>query len=191
MRARLFALIVSVLAGPSLGCSAAGKAGQGVQVASVDPQTGTLGVGPAAAVPGIGAVKLVNLERGASSVDGVRAGRVALVTFWATWCDACEKELGALNRLHERATGEHAVVIGVAVGEPSAKVRGFVERHRLDYAQLVDEDFALTDALEQRSLPATLVVSRTGKVVYKGGALDAEALAAFRKAIAADPVSPP
>jgi len=129
-------------------------------------------------------IGVLDLDRASRSVDGVRAGRVALVTFWATWCEACEKEFAALNRLNERATGEKAVVIGVAVGEPSAKVRGFVEQHGLKYAQLVDEDFLLTDALGQRTLPATLIVSRTGEVVYKGGMLGAEALAAFRKAIA-------
>lgn len=129
-------------------------------------------------------VAVIDLDRAPKSVEGLRAGRVALVTFWATWCDACQKEFSALNRLDDRATGDQAVVIGVAVGEPSAKVRGFVQEHGLKYAQLVDEEFHLTDALGQRKLPATLIVSRTGDVVYAGGVLDAQALAAFRKAMA-------
>lgn len=128
-------------------------------------------------------VPLLDLARAPKSVEGVRAGRAALVTFWATWCDACQKEMPALNRLDERATGDHAVVIGVAVGEPSAKVRGYVEKHGLRYTQLVDEDFRLTDALGQKRLPATVVLSRRGEVVFVGGALDAEALAAFRSAL--------
>jgi peroxiredoxin len=128
-------------------------------------------------------VPVFDLDRSAKSVDGLRAGRVALLTFWATWCEACQKEQEALNRLHERATGDKAVVIGVAVGEPSLKVKSFVEQHGLRYAQLVDEEFRLTDALGQRRLPATVIVNRDGKVVYRGGALDAEALAAFRDAL--------
>lgn len=129
-------------------------------------------------------VALLDLDRTPKSVDAVRAGRVALVTFWATWCDACQREMPALNRLDERATGTEAVVIGVAVGEPSPRVRQFVQRHALRYTQLVDEDFQLTDALGQKRLPATLVLDRSGQIVFQGGALDPPALAALRRALA-------
>ncbi len=64
-------------------------------------------------------------------------------------------------------------------------MRRFVEAHDLRYPQLVDEELHLTDALGQNRLPATLVVSRTGEVVFTGGVLDTNALAAFRKALAA------
>jgi peroxiredoxin len=162
MRAGLLALI----AGLALGCAVPAPA-----------------AAPAAGGARLPAVAVVDLDRAPRSVEAVRAGRVALVTFWATWCDACRKELGALNRLDERATGEHAVVIGVAVGEPAAAVRAFVERNGLRYAQLVDEELRFSDALGQRSLPATLVVGRSGEIVYSGGALDAAALAALRAAL--------
>ena len=41
----------------------------------------------------------------------------------------------------------------------------------------------LADALGQRRVPATLVVDRSGRVVYRGEALDEGSLAAFRKAL--------
>lgn len=171
MRARLLPLTAPLLLlAASLGCA---------------PPTPTFGP-PAVR---LAAVPLVDLARSPHTVDALRAGRVALLSFWATWCDACEKELAALNRLHARATGEHAVVIGVAVGEPPGAVRRFVEAHDLRYPQLVDEHLHLTDALGQRRLPATLVISRTGEVVFTGGLLDSAALAAFRKALAA-PIPP-
>ena len=133
-----------------------------------------------ARVPG---VQLADLAQAPRTVESVRNGRVALVNLWATWCDACEKEMPALNRLDERATGDQAVVIGVAVGEPAAKVQGYVEKHGLHYTQLVDEGFLLTDALGSKRLPTTLVVNRRGEVVYVGGALDKDTLAAFRAAL--------
>jgi peroxiredoxin len=110
-------------------------------------------------------------------------GRPALVTFWATWCDACRTEMPALTKLDGWAREHGAVVVGVAVGEPEAKVTEFVAAKKLAYPQLVDEDFHVADALGERRVPATLVVDHTGRVVYRGGALDERARDAFEAAI--------
>lgn len=89
----------------------------------------------------------------------------------------------ALAKLDGWAREHGAVVVGVAVGEPEAKVAEFVATKRLAYPQLVDEDFRVADALGERSVPATIVVDRTGRVVYRGGALDERAKDAFEAAI--------
>lgn len=114
----------------------------------------------------------------------VTEGRVALVSLWATWCDACTKEIDSLNRLAARtADRRDAIVIGVAVGESTASVDAFRKHHEMTYAQLVDADFSLADALGQRHVPATLVIDRAGRVVYRGDVLDGAGLAAFRDAL--------
>ena len=82
-------------------------------------------------------------------------GRVALVSLWATWCEACGKEMDALNRLDAKtAAGRDAVVIGVDVGEEPQAVAEFARRRGLRYTQVVDVDFAFADALGgQRRVP--------------------------------------
>jgi peroxiredoxin len=117
-------------------------------------------------------------------------GRVALVSLWATWCDACKDEIDALNRLHEATkTNGDAVVVGLDVGEERSLVTAFAARRGLTYPLLVDEGFVFADALGQRRVPATLVLDRSGRVVFRGDALDAAALGAMRKAVA-EPLSP-
>jgi thiol-disulfide isomerase/thioredoxin len=118
-------------------------------------------------------------------LEAAAAGKPALVSFWATWCDACIAEMDALNRLDERARSSGGMVIGVAVGETREKAAAFARQRGLRYAQLVDEKLALADALGQKRLPATLVLDRQGKVVFTGGTLDERALAAFRDAMSA------
>jgi thiol-disulfide isomerase/thioredoxin len=107
-------------------------------------------------------------------------GRPALVSLWATWCTACREEFSELNRLEEAAAKADAAVVGVAVGEDPSDVRRTVERERLRYRQFVDTDFRFSDALGVRRVPMTLVVDRSGAIVYVGGVLDSAALAAFR-----------
>lgn len=129
-------------------------------------------------------VALMGTDGQKADLDSVRAGKPALVSFWATWCEACRTEFDALNRLDDRIKTEDALVIGVAVGETANVAGAFASKHQLHYAQLVDEHFALADALGQREVPATIVLDRAGNVVFSGGTLDAQALAALRKAMA-------
>jgi peroxiredoxin len=130
-------------------------------------------------------VAVTTLAGEPAQVGHVAEGRAALVSLWATWCEACDKEMDALNRLHDGThAGRDAVVIGVAVGEDAKRVAAFAQRRGLRYPQLVDAGFAFADAIGQRRLPATLVVDRQGRIVYRGDALDAHALEALRRAIA-------
>jgi cytochrome c biogenesis protein CcmG/thiol:disulfide interchange protein DsbE len=135
---------------------------------------------PAARVP---AVPVLSLDRRAASLAELTRGRPALVALWATWCASCSRELGELDRLQGRVGGD-ALVVGIAVGEPFERVAAFLRPRRLGYAQLVDEDFKLADALGAKRVPTTLVIDRAGAVRYAGGELDPAALAAFRRAIA-------
>jgi thiol-disulfide isomerase/thioredoxin len=134
------------------------------------------------------AVQLSTLAGERTEVARLADGRVALVSLWATWCDSCQKEMDALNRLHAAtAEGRDAIVIGVDVGEEPEAVAAFARRRGLRYAQLLDEHFELADAVGQRRLPCTLVVDRRGRIVFRGDALDARALDALRRTIADAP----
>jgi peroxiredoxin len=131
---------------------------------------------------------VVTLEGERTELGHVTEGRVALVSLWATWCEACTKEVDAMNRLAKKTADRHdALVVGVAVGESPSSVDAFVRRHGMTYLQLVDEDFSLADALGQRNVPATLVIDRRGRVVYRGDVLDSAGLSAFRKALEGAP----
>jgi thiol-disulfide isomerase/thioredoxin len=139
----------------------------------------------ASAAPGVlPAARVVHVDGQETDLPSVVRGRVALVSFWATWCEACDGEMAALSRLEQRAQArQDALVVTVAVGETRDAAVEFARRRGLAGVQLVDEDFRLADALGQRQVPATLVVDRQGRIVYRGGALDAAGLAAFRGAL--------
>jgi peroxiredoxin len=124
--------------------------------------------------------ELAGQSRAAAQLEAARGSRPALVSLWATWCEACRTEFGALNRLDAEARDRGALVVGVAVGERADVAGRFAEAHGLRYAQIADEDFVLSDALGERRIPAILVLDRTGRIVYRGGALDDAALRAFR-----------
>jgi thiol-disulfide isomerase/thioredoxin len=141
---------------------------------------------PAARAPvthSLPSVSLRTLDDQPAQLEKVLAGRVGLISLWATWCEACRDELDALSRLADRAGPRGATVVAIAVGEKRAQVQAFVHEHPLRAVQLVDEDYRLADALGARRVPTTLVVDGAGQILYVGGALDDTALAALRSAI--------
>jgi peroxiredoxin len=170
MRHRFSLLIVCALAAG--GCtSTAASSGPALVASSATP----------ALVP---ATPLVMLDGTSTDLSAVLRGRPAIITLWATWCDGCLTEIDALKRLDAQTSARgDALVVGVAVGEPRGTVAAFARSRSLGYARWVDEDFRLADAIGERRVPATLVVDREGRIVYRGGALDEAGLAAFRGAI--------
>lgn len=134
---------------------------------------------PAAKPTSLPNAPLLSLDHGSEELSKALAGRPALVSLWATWCDACQREMPDLAQLDTWAKEHGGVVMGVAVGEPVAKVKTFASEHRMAYPILVDEDFHLADALGEKKVPTTLVVDRTGKIVFTGGALDDRSKKAF------------
>ncbi len=128
-------------------------------------------------------VHTMSLDRRPASLVSLTQGRASLVALWATWCKSCAKELDDLDRLQVEV-GERALVVGVAVGEPHQRVTEYLRPRHLAYAQLVDEEFALADALGTKRVPTTLVFGRDGTLRVSVGSLDPVALAALRTAMA-------
>lgn len=167
---RLSFLSIAIVGFTALGCS--GGAGAAKDASGTAVTSATLPT-----------THLTTLDNTTTELASTLRGRVAVVSLWATWCEACVAEFDALNRLETYAQTSGAVVVAVAVGESRADVAAFLATRGLRYVQLVDEEFKLADALGQRQVPATLVVDRRGRVRHVGGAFDARALAAFREAL--------
>ncbi len=146
---------------------------------AADPPRDAAGTAADPAGRTLPSIELLTLEGSAVRLDAALSGRPAVVSLWATWCEACSSEFPALERLSQRAQAKGGTVLAVAVGEPRQKVADFVRWRHLAYPQLVDEKFALADALGEKRVPTTLVVDRHGRVVFTGGALDAPAIAAL------------
>lgn len=136
-------------------------------------------------VTSVPSARLSALDGSTTDLGALVRGHPALVTLWATWCEACVGETKALNQLEERSRPDGgALVVAVAVGESRETVGTFAQTHRLGYSLFVDEDFRVADALGERRVPTTLVVDRHGRIVFRGGALDRAGLTALRQVLA-------
>ena len=128
-------------------------------------------------------VELATLAATPTTLAVELAMRPALVSLWATWCDTCVAELGALDRLSTKVAPRGGYVVAVAEGESSATVAAFVKAKALGYPQLIDEKYLLGDAIGARQVPTTLVIDRKGAIIFRGASLDEAALRAFDAAL--------
>ena len=106
-------------------------------------------------------------------------GKVLVGNFWATWCAPCREEIPALMRIQHKYASNGVQFIGIAI-DNVAKVRDYAADMRIDYVLLVGgmETLGVTEDLGNRAgvLPFTVVLDRTGKVVYAHAGAVTEAL---------------
>jgi len=96
-------------------------------------------------------------------------GKVVVVNFWATWCVPCREEMPQFVQLQDefRATGLQFV--GIAVDQAD-KVDRFSAEIGLNYPALIGGYGALELARSLGDhlgvLPFTIILDRTGRIVY-------------------------
>lgn len=97
-------------------------------------------------------------------------GQVVMLNFWATWCGPCRQEMPALNSLYEKYRTAGFVLLGVNVDvEPANAVR-MVERLKVTYPILFDQDKTASVLYQVKAMPTTVLIDRDGKIrhVQKG-----------------------
>ncbi len=100
-------------------------------------------------------------------------GKVVFLNFFATWCVPCRLEMPSMERLSRTYRDKGLVVLAVDVREGARTVRPFMQELRLSFPALLDEDGSVGYVYGIRPLPATFLVGRDGKILWRAfGARD-------------------
>jgi thiol-disulfide isomerase/thioredoxin len=91
-------------------------------------------------------------------------GRVVVVTFWASWCGPCRRELPALDAL-KKAAGDRAEIVAVNVKDTPEDYR--LIRRQLKGTALTfthDRDGKISEAFKVTSYPNLYVIDQAGVI---------------------------
>jgi peroxiredoxin len=94
-------------------------------------------------------------------------GRVVFMNFFATWCVPCREEMPAMERLHRTYKDRGLVVLAVDIREGAQTVRAFTQELKLSFPALLDKDGSVAYAYSIRPVPATYLVGRDGKILWR------------------------
>lgn len=129
-------------------------------------------------------VQLYTLDGKVADLGEFVGKKPVLMEFWATWCGSCHELEPSIKALHTKYGSQVAFVgVAVSVNQSPARVRAYVEKHKLPWTQLFDTKGEASGAYDAPATSYVVVLDREGKVVYTGlgGKQDLEP--AIKKAI--------
>lgn len=107
--------------------------------------------------------KSVNIQ------DLVGNDKITVISFWATWCSPCKKELDAINEVYLDWQEEYNVeLLAITIDDARslAKVPAMVESKGWEYTVLSDAKQDLKRALNFQTVPQTFLINQEGEIVY-------------------------
>lgn len=99
-----------------------------------------------------------------------KTGKITVISFWATWCSPCKKELDAIMDYYDEwqeKYGIELVAISVDDARSAAKVPGMVKEKGWKYRILLDPAKELQTAANIQAVPHTYVLDQNGVIIFE------------------------
>lgn len=102
------------------------------------------------------------------------AGKPFIMTFWASWCQPCKKELPALAELYKQFQAQGLEVIGVNVDEKREAAEAYLAQNPLPFPVVFDSKKEIMKLFDTRGVPTTFWVKRDGTIRQRTVGYDEE-----------------
>ncbi|MCC7431869.1 TlpA family protein disulfide reductase [bacterium] len=91
-----------------------------------------------------------------------------LISFWATWCKPCIKELVKFKEILEPYQKEGLTIIGIAADDSKsvAKVKPFAKNKGFNFPILLDTEKKAQNAFQVFQIPYTFLLDKDGKILF-------------------------
>ncbi len=115
-------------------------------------------------------IEVKTLEGQSVSIqDYLNDDKVTVLSFWATWCSPCKKELNTITDYYEEWQEKYDMkLIAITIDNARAirKVKPMVDGFGWEYTVLSDVNEDLKKAMNFQTVPQTFVVDKEGNIVY-------------------------
>ena len=96
-------------------------------------------------------------------------GNPMVISFWATWCKPCKKELNAIAEVYgewQDETGVKLIAISIDDTRSMSKVAPYVNSSDWEYDVYLDSNSDLKRAMGVSTVPHTFLINGDGKIVW-------------------------
>jgi peroxiredoxin len=97
-------------------------------------------------------------------------GKVVLLDFWATWCQPCKVEMPNVLRIHEKFNKKGFEIIGISLDSDRAALDRYIKSYNVTWPQYFDGkgwQNGVAEMYKVRSIPATYLIDKQGKIRYR------------------------
>lgn len=97
-------------------------------------------------------------------------GKPFVISFFATWCKPCLRELKAIAEVYpewQEETGMKLVAISIDDAQKADRVKPLVESEGWEYEVLLDTKGELSRAVGVKLIPFLIIVDGKGNIVYR------------------------
>lgn len=95
------------------------------------------------------------------------AGKVVVMSFWATWCGPCKEEMPHLQAMLNDRADKGLVVLSISTDDARSvsKVKPFIVKSGYTFPVLLDKDSTVIGTYNPaKTLPYTVVVDKAGNI---------------------------
>lgn len=104
---------------------------------------------------------------GTEQTVGMHRGKVVIVTFWASWCVPCRRELPVLGKFQKVIGKEHLEIIAINVKEPRSDYNAVVHGNKdIALTWVHDVSGATSARYGVEALPNMFIIDREGRVAH-------------------------
>ena len=97
-------------------------------------------------------------------------GKPVIISFWATWCKPCNRELNNIKEVYEEwqdETGVKLVPISIDDARSASRVKPHVDGNDWPYEVYIDQNSDLKRAMNVVNVPHTFILNGEGEIVWQ------------------------
>ncbi|MCX6352610.1 MAG: TlpA disulfide reductase family protein [Bacteroidetes bacterium] len=103
-------------------------------------------------------------------IKTLAGGKPAIISFWATWCPPCRRELKDYNKVFqkwEKTYGAKFFAVSVDEGKSVTEIKSFAAEMGWNFKVLFDEKRGSVNHFQMAGIPFMVVIDPSGKIVKK------------------------
>ncbi len=91
-----------------------------------------------------------------------------LVSFWATWCAPCKKEMRFLEEFHQKYNENSFRVLAISTDSPKSmsKVKSYIRAKKHTFLVGIDPNQEIAKKMNALLMPTTLILNKDRKVSW-------------------------
>lgn len=93
-----------------------------------------------------------------------------ILSFWATWCKPCNRELNAIREIYsdwQEETGVKLVAVSIDDARSAARVKPHVDGNDWPYEVYLDQNSDLKRAMNVVNVPHTFILAPDGTILWQ------------------------